>query len=157
MKQGYKRQQRTVGAIVEISLDNGYKTYARILDAYFAFYDIYTKNQPDIEEIVSSDVLFFGAAYDYTITKGYWLKVDKKLPLENKLSEIPPFYIQDFINPDQYTIYYKSGEKAATKEECIGLEPLSVWKPEAIEKRLNDHFTGKVNKVVLKIKQAEVY
>ncbi len=157
MKQDYKRQQRTVGAIVEINLNNGYKTYARILKNHFAFYNTYTKNQPDIEKIISSDVLFISAVYDYTITKGRWLKIGKKKPLEEKLNQTPPFYTQDFINPEQYTIYHKNTKRSATKEECQGLELFAVWKPEAIEKRLNDHFTGNVNKIVEKIKQAEVY
>ncbi len=46
MERKFKKQQRTIGAIVEIPLNDGYKTYARILDEYFAFYNIYTKEQP---------------------------------------------------------------------------------------------------------------
>ena len=34
-----KRQQRTVGAIVQVPLENGYHTYARILKTRLAFYD----------------------------------------------------------------------------------------------------------------------
>jgi len=89
------------------------------------------------------------------INKGYWLKIGKKLPLENKLSEIPPFYTQDILNPDKYTIYEIKGKRPATKEECQGLEYYGVWEGEKMEERLSDHFTGKKNKMVENIKNAE--
>jgi len=157
MKRKFKRQQRTVGAIVEIPLNNGFKTYARILDEYFAFYNIYTKEQLDIDKIVSSNVLFFGGVFDTAITKGYWLKIGKKLPLENKLNDVPPFFTQNFINPDKYTIFKNGKGVPATKEECQGLEYLAVWKAEKMEERLNDHYTGKKNSYVARMKRAELH
>ena len=143
MKRKLKRQQRTIGSIVEIPLNNDYYTYARILDNFMAFYNIYTKEQPETNKIVSSDVLFFSAVYDSVITKGYWLKIGKKTPLEDKLYELPPFYTQDILNTDKYTIYDTNGKRPATKEECIGLEYYGVWEGQKMEERLNDYFTGK--------------
>jgi len=157
MERELKRQQRTIGAIVEIPLENGFKTYARILDPFMAFYDVYTKEQPSIDEIISKPVLFFSTVYDYVITKGYWLKIGKKLPLEDKLNNVPPFYTQDILSPNNYTIYKNGKGIPATKEECKGLEYLAVWKHLSMEERLNDHFNNLKNEYVEKMRNAEVH
>ena len=157
MERELKRQQRTVGAIVEIPLEGGFKTYARILDDFMAFYDIYIEEQPAIQDIIDSEVLFFTAVYDYVITKGYWLKVGKVLLLEDKIIKLPPFYTQDFITLSRYTIFENGSQRPAMKKECVGMEYFAVWKHKSMEKRLNDHFTEQPNDEVEKMKRAEVY
>lgn len=157
MERELKRQQRTIGAILEIPLENGFKTYARILDTFIAFYDIYTEEKPEIEEIIDSEVLFITTVYDYVITKGYWLKIGKGLPLEKNLLTIPPFYTQDFLNQSRYHIYDNNGKRLATKEECLGLESFTVWEHAIMEKRLNDHFTDQPNEYVEKMLKAGMY
>lgn len=144
------RQQRTVGAIVEIPLENGYHTYARILENDLAFYDIRTKsNDMPIQNIIRNPILFFATVYDQAITKGYWKKIGdgKVLPLEDKVLDKPPFYTQDPITK-KYSIYEGDSVKPAIREDCIGLEYFSVWSREEMEKRLNDHFADRENSYV---------
>lgn len=152
-----KRQQRTTGAVVKIPLNDGYHSYARILDVDIAFYDIRTKDELPIEEIVSTPVLFIATVYDEAITKGYWIKVGKKLPLEQNLVNIPPKYTQDILNPDKYTLIYNNKQVTASKEDCKGLEFWSVWQKEKIEERLKNHFANAENVFVKRMKSAEMY
>ena len=153
----FKRQKRTVGSIVKIPLEGGYHTYARILKVEFAFYDLRTKEDiSDLEKIISSPILFVTAVNDYAITKGHWLKIGT-LPIEDRLKELPPQYIQDAIRRDQFTIYYNDGRiEEATLEQCRGLESVSVWPPKAMEVRLNDYYAGRLNYHVVKMMYPEL-
>jgi Immunity protein 26 len=143
-----KRQQRTVGAIVKIPLEDGFHTYARILKVKCAFYDARTKEELSIEEIIQKPILFFATVYDSAITKGYWEKIGKKLPLEEHLLITPPTYRQNVLNPVQFTIDYNKTSRPATKEECIGLESAAIWEYKGMERRLNDHYAGRYNEHV---------
>ena len=154
MERQFKRQQLTAGAIVKIPLENGYHTYARIL---MAFYDIYTKKEIPINGIIEKNILFITCVYNYTITKGYWLKIGKKLPLEDNLINTLVKYTQDALNPSRYELIYSKKTVPTTKEEIQGLEYWAVWPPEAMEMRLINHFTGKSNIEVEKIMKGEVY
>ncbi len=51
MERKLKRQRKTVGAIVKIPLENGYHSYARILELGTAFYDVNTKEELQINEL----------------------------------------------------------------------------------------------------------
>lgn len=151
-----KQQRRTVGSVVKIPLQDGFHTYARILTDDYAFYDIHTTEDLSINDIVKLPVLFFATVYDDALKEG-WIKVSKALPIEAHLKDKPPVYVQDRLNPTNYTIYRDGEETQATKEECIGLEFFMVWEKEEIEERLNDHFAGRINEFVDMMKRAEVY
>ncbi len=144
-----KRQQRTVGSIVKIPLENGYHTYARVLDCNLAFYDCRTKEDllPDV--IVKSPVLFVVSVFSDIITQGYWLKVGKVLPIESHLIELEnqPVYTEDFIT-GAYTIYHQGKQIPATLQDVIGLESFTVWDYRSIEERINDHYAGRFNQDV---------
>lgn len=157
MERKLKRQQRIIGAVVKIPLENGFHSYARILEDECAFYDIHAKEDIEIEHITNNKILFWATVYDIVITKGYWLKVGKKLPLEKRLLNMPPIYTQDILNPDRFTIYDNNGQHPATKEECVGLEYFRVWTHTSIEKRLSDHYAGKENPELKRILSAEKY
>ena len=68
MERKFKRQQRTIGAVVKIPLENGFHTYGRILEVETAFYDIHTKKDLPTEEIIEAPVLFITTVYDDAIT-----------------------------------------------------------------------------------------
>ncbi len=142
-----KRQQRTVGAIVEIPLENGFHGYARILKTRLAFYDVHTKKDLLPEEIIKKPILFISVVYDFAITKGFWLKIGKKLPLEEHLQQNQPLYTEDFLT-GKYLIYENGKQLVATKEQIKGLESYTVWSPEGIEKRLNDYYANRKNEFV---------
>ncbi len=147
MKRQLKRQHRTLGAIVKIPLENGFHTYARILETRMAFYDARTKENLEINEIVEKSVLFEVIVENYTITEGYWLKIGKKLPLEEHLLVHKPFYTEDIFT-GQHFIVKGIEQVKATKEEISGLECFVWWTHKDIEERLNDHYSNKKNKFV---------
>ena len=142
-----KRQQRTVGAIVKIPLENGHHSYARILQTRLAFYDIRTKNDLSTDEIITKPILFIAVVYDFAITKGIWEKIGKKLPLEESLKQNKPLYTEDLLT-GKYLIYESGKQIVATKEEIKDLESYTVWSPEGIEKRLNDYYANRKNEFV---------
>jgi len=159
MERPTKRQQRTVGAIVKVPLEDGYHTYARILADTFAFYDARTKTDiADLKEIISKPILFITAVYDYAINQGLWLKIGK-LPLEEKLNLQPEFFIQDAIHHDRFSILESDGitTRPATWDECKGLERASVWQPELIEERLNDYYAERSNFWVSEMKSPNYF
>jgi len=149
-----KRQKRTTGAIVKISLHNGFHSYAQILDSCYAFYKIHTEKDLQISEIIKSQILFVTEVFDYAITKGLWQKIGN-VPIDSELVTVPPQYIQDPINPDKFEIVFNNEIRPATQAECQGLEPWAVWEPEQIEKRLNDYFSTQKTTVPKRIKSIE--
>ncbi len=144
MKHQFKKQQRTIGAIVKIPLENGYHTYARILKSRLAFYDSRTSENLMPKEIIKKTILFVAVVYDYAITKGYWLKAGKKIPLEDHLKQNKPMYTEDVLT-GKYLIYENGKHREAAKEEIKGLESYVVWTHEGIEKRINDHYANRKN------------
>ena len=140
-----KRQRRTVGAIVEIDLENSYFSYARILeDASFAIYDIYSADRiSNIHDIVNRPVLFIVAVYNDVITRGKWLKVGS-IPLEKELRVLPMKFVQDALHPSRFSFYNpNTGEMTPTnKENCKGLERAAVWDAHHVEDRIRDHYAG---------------
>ncbi|MBK6606442.1 MAG: immunity 26/phosphotriesterase HocA family protein [Leptospiraceae bacterium] len=150
MKVLQKKQQRTLGAIILIPLEDGFHTYGRILQgASYAFYDCRTKEDiADLNYIISSPVLFITAVYNNVINSGQWVKIGK-LPLEEKFNILPPRFIQDAFHKDKFRIVYQDRtEKEVSIEECEGLERFMVWEAANIEKRLSDYYAGRKTQVV---------
>jgi len=146
MQKKTKRQQRTIGAIVKIPLENGFYSYARILEDELAFYDIYTQKEENEEYIIAQPILLFAAVFDNVITKGHWEKISKAIPLEDSLlsENLPPKYKQDIFTKKCQLVYPDRFEPA-TEEQCKDLERWSVWTAEGIEHRLEKHFVSKKN------------
>jgi len=147
MEKTLKRQQRTVGAIVKIELEDGYHTYARILEVQMAFYDCRTKEELTTDIILKSAVLFVVCVYDDIITRGIWAKVSKAiLPIESHIIELSkrPKYHQDFLNGKRF-IFENGKEKEITQEQAIGMEGLTIWDDLSIENRLNDFYANRFN------------
>ena len=142
------RQQRTVGAIVEIKLRNNLYSYGRILDkANFAIYDILTEETLSINEIVKRPVLFIVAVQNDAVTTGRWRKIGK-LPLEKNLLSLPMKFIQDGLVPNIFKLYDPNTGKTikATKEDCLGLERAAVWEAKQVEDRIRDYHDEKPNR-----------
>lgn len=121
--------------------------YARILKTRLAFYDIRTKKDLLPEKIIEKPILFISVVYDIAITKGFWLKIGKKLPLEQHLQQNLPLYTED-LSTGKYLIYENGKQVIATKEQIKDLESYTVWSHEGIEKRLNDYYANRKNNFV---------
>ncbi|WP_065814182.1 immunity 26/phosphotriesterase HocA family protein [Hymenobacter sp. DG25B] len=142
------RQRRTIGAVVEINLLNGYYGYGRIVgDASFAIYDLYIPHPlTNLEQIIERPILFIVAVYDDAVTSGRWRKVGSA-PLPAMLRTLPLKFIQDALKPESFSLYDpNTGEiTPATKETCKGLERASVWEAEHVEERIRDHYAHRPN------------
>jgi hypothetical protein len=145
-----KKQQRTIGSVVKISLPDGTHGYGLVLDkASIAVYNIKTEKAIPIEQITSKDTLFILTVHKSAISSGRWVKVGKILP-EDKYSILPLQFIQDIINPEQFSIYDPNTGNIypAKREDCMGLECAAVWEAEHVEDRILDHFAGRENIMV---------
>jgi len=147
MERILKRQQRTVGAIIKIPLENDYHTYGRILESKIAFYDCKTKEEKQIDEILKSKVLFVIAVYNDFINSGVWLKVSKKIPVEQYLIDLENIksYRQDYFT-GKYFLLIDGKDVEVEKEKIIGLESWTIWGPSLVEQRLNDFYAKRFNK-----------
>jgi hypothetical protein len=143
-----KRQQRTIGSILEINIDNEYFIYSQILKgSEFAFFD-YRCKEPitDFSILQTTSVLFILGVYDYVVTKGEWLKVGK-LDIREDLKTLPMNFIQDEFNPQKFELYDpNTGEiRPCKREDCEGLERTAVWAANHVEGRIRDYYNGVPN------------
>ncbi|CAM4121212.1 Immunity protein 26 [Pedobacter westerhofensis] len=148
------KQNRVIGDFLEIKLPNGKLAYARVLDkASVAIYNVINKKALDISEVMKHDMLFTVAVYKDVIVDGRWRKIGNR-PLEEGLKKLPMKFIQDELSPDFFELYNPNNGDIipAKKEDCIGLERASVWEAENVEERIVDHFNGKSNIWVEKMK-----
>jgi len=142
-----KRQKRVIGSILEIELNNGFYSYAQIINADIMVYDLYIdKTLSDISVLQKTAPLFFIGVYDDIITKGKWI-IKGELPVREEHQIVPHKFIQDAINADKFKLYKpNTGDiTRATREECEGLECAAVWEAEHVESRIKDYYEGKSN------------
>ncbi len=111
-----KRQKRKSGDFVQINLDGGFHSYARVLgEAQFAFYDSRTTNDWLVDRISASAILFSVAVMNHAVTRGRW-KIVGHIPLEEALLVPRPRFMQDALNPHTFSIYERGAIRPATRE-----------------------------------------
>lgn len=141
------KQQRTVGSVLKVKLENGKFTYAQILKPVLVFFDFIVETElEDLNQLLNAKVLFYASVYDDVITKGRWRKVGK-IPIRDEFLTVPLQFIQDAIDPKNFRLYDpNSGEIVkARKSECEGLERAAVWEAYHIEERTLDHYARRKN------------
>lgn len=128
-------QRITIGSIYAIPLrDNTFAYAKQFKDATIAIYKYRSKTLE--KKPLLNDIDFFVAVYDDVLKSGIWPKIDNLQFESEDDAWPPPRYIQDKLNPDSYSIYYKGIIQKAAKEQCIGLEAAMVWDKEHIIDRL---------------------
>jgi hypothetical protein len=148
-----KKQRRVIGSVLKVVINSGLHSYIRVLDkASVAIYDILTKEEMTVDEIISKKVIFIVAVYNDVITSGKWIKVGSKA-LEEDLLDLPMKFIQDAQYDSVYSLYNPNTGviTPAQKEECIGLERAAVWAAHHLEDRISDHFEGRECKWIKKL------
>jgi hypothetical protein len=114
---------------------------------YLAVYDArgsHVDQIVDVERIVGSPVLFV-VAVSAAYRSGRWQRVGWVPPLAAAVA-IPEFFQQDIFDPRQCQVIDHLGrERAATPQECVGLERSAVWAAEHIEERVRDHYQNRPN------------
>jgi len=142
-----RRQALKPGAVLRVDLDEGWHTYARILDPVpmVAFYDCRVSAPMDDLRAIAGRPVLFVLAVSGQAHKGHWPKVGD-VPPDASPVPIPAQFMQD-IATGQCQIVDKDvfNARPATPEECLGLERVAVWDPTHVEERLRDHYAGRPN------------
>ena len=142
-----RKKRNTPGNVVKIGLGDGLFSYGRVLEnPLVAFYDKCTARELTPSEIVCLPNAFILCVMNCAINSGRWTVVSYS-DLGKDLQEPVPFFKKDAIN-GKLSIYVDGSERAATEEQCRGLERAAIWDPEHVEDRLRDHFSGLPNKWV---------
>lgn len=145
------RQQNTLGAIVEIDLEDGTFAYAQILDKGFVFFDFRSQEKMSsarLDEVYDSETLFIISVHKHAVSRGRWIKVGKR-PIKLAHEKLPMKFMQD--RDSGYVRLYdpNTGSIAPTNlESCRNLERAAVWDAEHVEERLRDTFNGVENRWV---------
>jgi hypothetical protein len=140
------RSKNEAGTFLRIPLADGSFAYGRLLEApYVAFYNHRTPDpSSNLEEIASKPVLFKQAVRTSDLRK--WAPIGRA-DLTGEVAKPVVRYTQNLLDFRKCTIYDSAGnERAATPEECVGLEQAAVWDAVHIEQRLLDTFMGRPNK-----------
>jgi hypothetical protein len=136
-----------VGTFLRIRLPDGSYGYGRALqDPYIAFHNFRTLEEVnDLAAISTKPILFTQAVRIRESDR--WSALGKLELLDELLRPVVRF-TQDVADFTRCTIYDSMGlERAATPEECIGLERAAIWEIHHIEERLLDTFLGRPNAV----------
>lgn len=141
-----KAPRIALGTFMCIPLGDGTFGYGRALQyPYVAFYDLRTGTPlSDIKEAGARPVLF---RLSVRLLGGHdrWPALGKA-KLQGEVAEPVTFFTQDDDDIQKCTIYDTAGlYRAASPEECVGLERSAVWDPHHVEERLLDHFEGREN------------
>jgi Immunity protein 26 len=140
-----KTPKHEPGAFLRIPLPDGTFAYGRHLeDPYTAFYDYRTWDpSTDLTTIEKQPVLFRLPVRTSSLKK--WERIGAK-ELKGQVAEPVVAFHQEIGDFRKCIIFDTIGnERAATPEECIGLERDAVWDAHHIEQRLLDTFEGRPN------------
>ena len=139
-----KRQQETVGSIVQIHINDEFYVYAQILPhGLLAFFDYKSDTElSDLNVLKNAKILFITSVYKYVITKGIWSKVGK-IPIREDLQVLPLRFVYDRISEKIFTYNPETGETAPTTIDVAKkLERAAVWDDKQIEERIKNHYDG---------------
>ncbi|MGI5241940.1 immunity 26/phosphotriesterase HocA family protein [Dactylosporangium sp. CA-139066] len=132
------------GTFVRIPLSDGSFGYGRVLEhPYMAFYDLRTAEpSSDLDAVEARPILFRQAVR----RRGDAWPVIGRRDLTGAAAEPVVQFTQDRADWRKCTIFDTAGlERAATPQECVGLERAAVWDMPHIEERLLDTFEGRPN------------
>jgi hypothetical protein len=143
-----RRAKWREGDVVAIALGDGHWGFARVLKSpLMAFYEVRSREQPPIEDVVRASVLFKVWVMHRAVRDGIW-PVIGNVPIEASLREEPRFFKVDPFTKKLKLHSDDGRDKPATREQVAGLECAAVWDPEHIVERLNDHFAQRPNRWV---------
>ena len=135
----------TSGKFVRITLPDGSYGYGRLRKKPIAsFYDFRTEEPiSDLDEIALKPILFTIGVHKSVLAK--WEVIGTR-PLEEHLQQPVIQFHQEIGDFRKCIIFDLEGnDRAATPEECEGLERWAVWDPNGVEERLLDAFMGRPN------------
>ncbi|GAC1348362.1 MAG: hypothetical protein NVS2B9_15360 [Myxococcales bacterium] len=144
---------RNPGDVVRIPLAPDLHGYGRVLEqGVVAFYGQFdATGRCPADEVVGAKVIFKVLTMSVALTSGRW-PVIGNVPLAGDLLQPAAFFRQDPGAVGALFILRGGIERAATAEECAGLERLAVWSALQVEDRLRDAHAGKPNRWVELVK-----
>jgi hypothetical protein len=146
----------TPGNVLKVPVPGGRSAYALMTNesTYIAFYaeDALESDDAGKPTGLSGAPLFTVSVEPHTYSQGGWGSSILRIPKAD-IPPLPEYFQQDVGDPSDCLIIASDGsERKATPEECVGLERLSAWGPEAIETRLEDHYAGRPNRSLESLK-----
>lgn len=143
MGSGVKYQKYTIGAIIEIEIQNGeYYCYGQLLDYnQCVIFDFKSENHlSDFDFLTDCKILCRVTIDNDIITTGTWKKIGY-LQLRADFRSSPRMYIfhdwdNSFYLYDILTVTIVHSDK----KECRGLERCVVWSSSRLEDRIQAHF-----------------
>ena len=115
-----------IGDVIQLTLPNGRQAYGRILrDASVAFYRK-TTTHPSLRPTGSRDYQFVVGVYADVLNSDDVSIVAHDPSHAPEDDWPPPYCVRDPIS-GAMRIYHHGHMRAATPEECKGLEPAAVW------------------------------
>jgi hypothetical protein len=124
--------------------------YGRVLETPYVAFCNYRTLEPsaDLDTIALKPVLFRQAVRTSGLKN--WDHIGAA-PLSGEVAERVVRYSQDTLDFRKCVIYDSVGnERAATPEECVGIEQAAVWDAHPIEDRLLDTFMGRPNQLEIR-------
>lgn len=144
-----KRQQNTVGAIVEIPVHEQFFCYAQIIPfSQMAFFDFRSRTTPnDLSIFNSLPILFKLCVYNNVVASGRWMKIGKQPIREDCKTAVQKFLFHGYASPEkQWELYIVDNDGwriiPGTKDQAKGLERCAVWDYWHVEDRLYDYYLG---------------
>src|SRR5688500_2393573 len=122
-----RRQQRKLGMIVRIPVDEEHETFGQVLASpELAVFDFFKRPgaDPSLRELETASPLFRVWVMHKAITSGRWPRIGMA-PLRPEFQRPVPRVKRDIITQD-VSIYLDGIERPATEAECDGLEPAAV-------------------------------
>lgn len=153
-----RNKKHGVGSVVEIPLDEGFCGYGRLLPgSYVEFFGALSGSGPRLtpEEVVLRGVLFRTAVGNASVNR--W-KVVGVVPLAIEYEDMTLEFSHRDALSGALSIRWRNlasgkwGERPAELVECVGLEPSAVWSKEGMERRLADHFAGRPNDTLARLR-----
>ena len=141
------RQQRKVGMVVRIPVDERYDGFAQILKApEIAVLNIFRPRHvsPSNLELETAPSLFRVWVMNRALTSGRWRKVG--ITSMRREFDEPTSRFKRYPITGKLSLYFNGVDHPAQPIECAGLEPAAVWSAEHIEQRLQDYLRGRPHK-----------
>ncbi len=150
------RRKQKEGDVFQVELGDGRYAFGIVAAGdEHAFFDFCALTIPRVDEVVATKVAFRIWGPADAISSGRW-KVLGNIPLSGSLAE-PGSYRNQPVGSNQLYLYRGGSRTPATVEDVKDLEATAWWNAEHVEQRLRDHFAGKPNALVERLKVIRKY
>lgn len=124
-----------LGDLYSVELPNGKFGFCRVIEEDYLQFFAYKSDQAQFDDSLINEVAFSVPLYNSNY-KDSRLTFLKNIPFTNASESLPPkTYMYDPVF-EKYSIYQNGQIIPASKSDCEGLEPASVWELDHVIDRL---------------------